>query len=209
MLISYRHKFIFIHVYKTAGVSIQTALQGYGQERPRIGWRNWFPSLTAKLRAQSYSDRYDTHITAKELKLELPEEVWQNSYKFAFVRNPWDWQVSLYSYMLEHEEHFQHKLIASMSGFEEFLEWRIAHDKVLQKSFVTGDDGNLILDFVGRFETLADDFASICSRLGVETRLPRLNASSHQAYQSYYDDRTMRLVLEAFREDVELFGYTF
>ena len=65
----YLQKFVFIHINKTAGSSIEKAL---------------------KLRFE--------HKTALEKRAEIGPELFAEKFVFAFVRNPWDKVVSHYHY---------------------------------------------------------------------------------------------------------------
>ncbi len=143
-----------------------------------------------------------------EIRKLIDEDTFSNYYKFTFVRNPWDWQVSLYHYMLQSKKHRQHKLIKSFT-FEEYIDWRVNHDLKLQsKRFVDGD-GNMLVDFVGQFENLEEDFAKACDVLSINFRLPHKNRSKHRSYRDYYNDRTSQLIKEAFAQDIALFSYEF
>jgi hypothetical protein len=62
---------------------------------------------------------------------------------------------------------------------------------------------------VGRYETLAADFAQVCDRLKLRVELPHVNQSVHQDYRTYYSEHTRQLVAEHFAADIRLFGYTF
>ncbi|MBN1147305.1 MAG: sulfotransferase family 2 domain-containing protein [Anaerolineales bacterium] len=208
MLISHSHRFIFIHIYKVAGMSVRNALDAYAT-KPDIVNRLFY-KLGLKIASPFQPCRmFPFHARAKLLKQGLPARIYDTYYKFAFVRNPWDWQVSLYHFMLQDPTHFQHELLKSMSGFGEYIEWRVSEDKNLQKDFVTDDNGKLIVDFVGRYERLADDFRRVCAALKIDATLPHINRSSHKDYRSYYDERSRKMVEEHFAEDIELFGYSF
>lgn len=217
MLLSYSHKFIFFHVTKAAGTSVKKALQNYSQEPEQFKIRR-----PPKLLHNQLNPLYEMwesclwHAKAKEVKKELTEEVYNNFYKFAFVRNPWDWQVSMYYFILKETSHIRHELVKSMSGFEEYLEWVIDTKNPypkgatkFQKDIITDYDGKLIVDFVGRYETLLQDFQYICQVLNIDASTPHLNSSNHRDYRSYYNGKTRRIVEEYFQEDIELFGYTF
>jgi hypothetical protein len=96
-----------------------------------------------------------------------------------------------------------------MSSFGEYISWRVTEDKSLQKDFVTDDSGALIVDFIGRYERLDDDFMLVCEALNINASLPFINRSSHDDYRSYYDEESKMMIEEHFAEDIELFGYTF
>ena len=207
MLLSYSHKFIFIHVYKVAGMSIKKSLEEYAK-RPVM--RRFFRAIRLGSKLPYYRWKtFPSHIKAKDLRKELPEEIYSNFYKLAFVRNPWEWQVSLYHHMLQQKTHFQHALVESMKDFDEYLVWRVNEDKKLQKDFITSPNGEVIVDFIGSYEKLTEDFLHVCKVLNLNASLPHLNKSSRRKYMSYYNAETRRLVEENFSEDIELFGYTF
>ncbi len=207
MLLSYDHRFIFIHNYRVAGTSIGKSLEKY-VKRPLL--RRIFEEMGVGNKLSHHKWKtFPAHIKASDLRKRLPAEIYDSFYKFAFVRNPWEWQVSLYHHMLQQKTHFQHALVESMKNFDEYIVWRVNEDKVLQKDFVTDSAGKMIVDFVGRFEVLRKDFHHVCNVLNINTSLPHINKSSHMNYQSYYNVETRRLVEENFSEDIELFGYTF
>ena len=61
-----------------------------------------------------------------------------------------------------------------------------------------------------RFESLQADFDAVCAKLGVPlTPLPHYNASGKAAFSEYYDDETIEVVAQRFREEIECFGYVF
>jgi hypothetical protein len=93
--------------------------------------------------------------------------------------------------------------------FDEYIRWRVVEDKHLQSSFVLDAQGNEIVDFVGRYENLHDDFAHVCATIGWDLELPHENVSRHSSFRSYYTDETAALVAQHFAEDVERFGYSF
>jgi len=208
LLVSYKHKFIFIHVYKVAGTSVRAALRPYAEEPHFLGkvlrkLNVQAPSLIKRLRV------FPHHAKATEVRRLLGSETYDGFFKFAFVRNPWDWQVSLYHFMLKDPKHPQHRLMCSFKDFDEYLEWRVTEDRQFQKDFVIDEKGDVIVDFIGRFETLEEDFGKVCERLNIDARLPHLNTSGHRDYRSYYNPRTIKMIEEHFRGDIEFFGYTF
>jgi len=217
MLISYTHKFIFFHVAKVAGLSIREALKDYVQEPEKFKIKRPAKMINGKPNPfYAIWDAFLTHIKAKDAKQELPEAIYNDFYKFAFVRNPWDWQVSMYYFILKETGHVKYELVKSMSGFAEYLEWVVETENPyakgatkFQKDTITDDEGKIIVDFIGRYENLNHDFHYVCQSLNLEASLPIINKTIHRDYRSYYNPKTQKIVAEHFKADIELFGYTF
>ncbi|MEM6697600.1 MAG: sulfotransferase family 2 domain-containing protein [Bacteroidota bacterium] len=204
MLVSHTKKFIFIHNYKVAGTSIREVLGKYRLSptqrlQQKLGWKN-----------RNHQKTSDNHQTAQQIQERLPEKVFNSYYKFGFVRDPWDWQASLYKYALRNKHHKQHQLISSMASFEEYLLWRVQEDFRLQKAFFYDKRDKCLVDFVGRYEQLSEDFGKICKAIGIKEQLPHRNQSQQQrSYLDLYDERTLKLVNEYYAEDIHTFDYEF
>jgi hypothetical protein len=211
LIISYSHRFIFIHIPRTAGTSIQTALAPYAHCVERH-WMNRALELVG-IRVNHFAPhpwkRFRGHVTAAQLRSHLPSEVFEDLFKFAFVRNPWDLMVSYYHYLLCEPRHHRHQQVRRIESFEAYVEYMVRRNRFPQTRYVTGAKGHLLVDFVGRFESLRADFGYVCRRLGLTLRLPHVNQSAHRDYRTYYSDRSAELVATHFRRDIERFGYTF
>ena len=98
----------------------------------------------------------------------MDDRLFDRFFKFGFVRNPWDWQVSLYHFIRQRASHPQHDLVLAMGGFPEFLKWRVESfsPENLQNTFLADAEGRLLVDFIGRFETLREDFLHLMEHLG-------------------------------------------
>lgn len=187
---SHSKKFIFFHLYKVAGCSLVNAIA------PFADFRSEHP-----------------HTKPFEV-LADPEgkKLFEEYYTFAFVRNPWDWQVSLYEFMRGDDSHFQHATIIKQT-FDEYIEWRINEDLKTQYEFLSdkGDTTSPIsLDFLGRLENINNDFTKLCLTLGINGELPHFNKSTrNKDYRSYYSSKSRDIIGEAFKVDVETFNYEF
>jgi len=207
MLISHRHRFAFIHVTKSAGSSIERALTPLLPPPPPRWWKNanryLWPIVPGRWQAHAQ------HTTARQLRSRLGPARYERYLTFAFVRNPWDRLVSEYAYLLATPTHRHHRRVRSMRGIEQYLDFEIARGRPSQADFLTDREGRVIVDFVGRFETLHEDFRRVCDRLGLDAELPHLNASAHRDYRSYYSDEAAARVGRHFRHEIDLFGYAF
>ena len=118
MILSHKKKFIFIHIYKVAGLSIRQVLYKYDdqvfKDFPVLDNIKFFIGRHSQL----FTHLSSTHIKASELKSKLDKNVFNNYFKFSFVRNPWDWQVSLYHFMLQYPRHKQHLIVKKMKSFK-------------------------------------------------------------------------------------------
>ncbi len=152
---------------------------------------------------------FRTHINASAIVDIMGRKEFDTYFSFAFVRNPWDWHVSFYNYVVKDPSHHQHYLVRKLGSFEKYVEWKCGKAVRLQKDFVYSGDGELLVDFLGRHENLSADFQTICSRIGISTSLPKLNVSKTKPYQEFYSDETKELVRLAYDADIKLFGYDF
>jgi hypothetical protein len=211
MLISYAPGFLFVHIDKAAGTSIQRALQPFALQRTDSRGRRrlvWLGALN-RLGGLHRSLEFPEHTAASTAKKCLPPQIYDGLFKFAFVRNPWDRLVSRDAYLLRTEDHPRHQFVKQMDSFENYLAWEIQRGKMFQHTYVCDAHGNWIINFVGYFERLHEDFAKVCAELNVKAELPRANTSSHRDYRTYYTPATRELVAKYFQRDLELFGYDF
>lgn len=138
------------------------------------------------------------HVSAAVLRDQVPD--WSSYRTFAFVRNPWDRMVSLHAH-----------IAGRGISFEDFVlspPWQAEMYIKPQVSYLADERGALLVDFIGKFERLAEDLAFMnpsCERV-----LLHLNKSQRPAdYRDCYTPETQARVGELFRADIETFGYEF
>ena len=156
---------------------------------------------------------------------------YEDHFKFAFVRNPWDRLVSCYSQKIATvprnpkakrpnlnppgEERFYPGM-----PFAEFVEAvHATPDEVANPHFqsqhtvVCDPQGRVMADFVGRFENLREDFQTVAEKIGEPgLELPhrlKSRARGSRPYTDFYDEGLRRLVAERYERDIETFGYSF
>jgi hypothetical protein len=217
MLLSLKYNFLFVHTAKTGGTSVRDALSPLRFRDP------WYPVqfLCSRLSALSGHrlgikfPRHSKIIAAQEM---LPQELFEKLFKFVFVRNPWDLQVSSFHHIRRERPH----VMSHVETFEEFLRWKLDPERPyqyhvdtsieLQSDYVIDLHGKVLVDFIGRYESLHDDFEEACRRIGVTAPvLPHKRQATDRSkdYRSYYSDDLAEMVAERFAPDIKLFGYTF
>lgn len=208
MIVSHSHRFIFVHVSKAAGTSIERALEPFRHRPPDTRLNRWRCKLGLQWDYRRY--RFRQHDSARLARRVLPAALFDDYFKFGFVRNPWDWLASLYSYLQRTPGHRHHRRVRAMS-FAEYVTFEIQRGQRTQSDFLIDENGRLLVDFVGRFENLEADFARVCQRLGLgPIPLPHRNASrQRRPYQSLYDATTRDRVARHWAGDVRRFGYRF
>jgi len=217
MLLSPRYRFLFVHIAKTGGTSVRSALEG-------LRWRDpWYLAMflcsrLSHLAGHRLGTKFPRHAKAIAAQEMLPRDFYDSLFKFAFVRNPWDLQVSSFHHIRRERPHY----MEGHDDFESFLRWKLDPSRPYQfhldtsierqSDYVTDLHGNLIVDFVGRYERLLEDFASACARIGIACPdLPHRRQATDRKkdYRHYYTDDTAALVAGHFAADIERFGYTF
>jgi chondroitin 4-sulfotransferase 11 len=194
---------IFVHIQKTGGNSVRTVLGG---------------------------DIFDArkHFMACELREIYGNAVWNACFKFSFVRNPWDRLVSWWSMIDNSRDYIDQArppnaffgyVLKRAKTFENFL--RRCDDEIIdsdgrkdifrnQIDYLVDDDGAVMVDFIGRFERLQEDFDEISRRLDhASVKLPLTNVSRHAAYIEYYTPAMAEIVAKRYARDIERFGYQF
>ena len=105
-----------------------------------------------------------SHTNLRDLEKYLPESLLQSYFKFAIVRNPWSWQVSLYEFGKQDTKHFQHELLNKFD-FRDYISWRVENEVKFQTDFILNNKGDLGMNYLGRFEELYQDFECLCNHL--------------------------------------------
>ena len=208
MIISHKHKFIFIHINRCGGTAIAKALLPYLDAKDVIlGYTPQFEKISEKNKEKGYLWK---HSRAIEVRKILGENVWDNYFKFSFVRNPYDRIVSTYHWWIENGENYRPditKKIAAIS-FRAYLSSRYFYIKPCGY-YIDDGNGNIIVDFIGKFENINEDFGKICNNIGFPIiGLTRQNLSRRSYNRNYYNNyKAKQIISNRFRKDIEFFGY--
>jgi hypothetical protein len=200
-MISLQKRFLFVHIPKTAGNSIQSVLRDYSEDQlvalrkeqdgiERFGLRN------AKYKIKKHSKLSEYHDA-------LGDEQFRNLYKFTCVRNPWDRMVSYYFTPTQNTETWNRK------KFRETIFKAVSVADYLRLH--NGEEDPFAnVDYIMKFENLVDDFRAVCEAINISPpTLPKYNRSTREHYSKYYDDELRELVRIQFAPEIERFSYTF
>ena len=183
----YVYPFVFIHINKTGGSSIEEAL--------RIPFE---------------------HKTAREKIAEIGRRTWERKTTFAVVRNPWDKVVSHFHYRVQTNQTgiadegigFADWVRAAYGDHDpRYYDTPIMFSP--QRDWIVDEEGDVAVDRILRFESLEADFAALMSDIGRDVTLPHLKASKRRDFREYYDESAVEIVARVFAPDLELFGYDF
>lgn len=215
MIINPSKRFVFVHVPKVAGTSITNALGG----RTGMFWAS---------NAEGERQLFSTHTYASELRRFIGPAQYNAYYKFAFVRNPWDRLFSLYNFMTHSKEINRQGQIfdqeeAERRGFKWFLlenrmkstrvklygvDLNVCQQTTPQLDWLSDGD-KLIVDFVGTYENLQQDFQLVSDSLKLDATLPWENKHTRRRYIDVYDNEMIDFVAHYHKKDIDMFGYTF
>ena len=206
MIISRKHKFIFVAVPKTGTHSVRRALREHmgpdDLEQVRLFVEKTFP--WPELAAVGHG-----HIGLAEVQPFLGDD-FSSYFKFAFVRNPFDRFVSYCAFMTREMGAFDRDPKGVMRHLL-FAAPPMRHILFQpQHSFVTTRDGELLSDKIGRVEEMQQSYDEICATIGIPSAgLEKANSSKHGDYRQYYDQQLIDGVAKLYGRDLELFDYDF
>jgi len=185
-------KCIFVHIPKTAGISLCKGL---------------------------FSVDAVGHMPMRYYQVALGREKYSSYFKFSIVRNPWDRVYSAYRYLLKGGLSVQdvawRDVLGKYSDFNDFImKWldedniRLSLHFMPQNHFIKNSQGLIDLDYLGRFENLVQDFDVLRRRIG-GSPLAQHNVSGTGSYLEAYSKKSVEIVAQVYRRDIDLLGYEF
>ena len=207
MIVSHKNRFIFVAVPKTGTHSVRQALREHmgpdDMEQARLFVEKAFP--IPELARLGHG-----HLSFEEVRPHLGEEAFNDYFKFAFVRNPFDRFVSYCAFATSREGSFERDPKRVM---RHFLFVAPPQNHIIfkpQHLFLTTRDGDLQADMLGKVEAMQQSYDEIAGRIGISsTPLDHANRSRHNHYRDYYDQELIDGVARIYARDLELFGYDY
>ncbi len=212
VIISHRHRFIFVKARKTAGTSVEIALSRHrGPEdvvAPISPEDEVLRAQHGGVPAQNYEPpRFPvpafSHLGCRATRGAVGVETWDAYLTFAVERNPWDAVVSSY--------HYRYRDRPAIA-FSDFVMSARA-DRLARNQRKIRIDGRVVVDHVCRFENLAEDLEAVYDRIGLPGPVCLPHAKSgfrtSRHYREYYGPQQRRRVARLFHRTIRDFGYEF
>ena len=224
MLISHLHKFIYLKSKKTAGTSVEIFLQKYCIDPNKIKDFNKLVKSNKNvlnLKGKEIESKYGiigsrgtgmrkknkiwyNHKSAKDIKNEIGEDLFNNYLKICNVRNPYDLAVSMYEWKKS-----QNNIKESFSEFLLNTKWQ---DKLKSNIDIWSIDGKYKFEYI-RFENLEEDILKVFKKLNIKKdsiNLQHYKKMNRLPYQKYYKNQeSIDIVSRIYKKEIELFNYKF
>ncbi|TFF89570.1 MAG: hypothetical protein EU548_07325 [Promethearchaeota archaeon] len=141
-----------------------------------------------------------THMSAENIKYKVGKFIWDNYFKFAFDRNPWDKLLSKYYY---HEV---------KQDFNKWIKYLKKENQPINFNLYS-IKGKVAVDFLGRFENLQEDLKYVFDKLNLPYKRPphehKSRGKDKKEFRRFYSEESKRLVEKRHKKEIELFGYEF
>ncbi|MFT6408521.1 MAG: hypothetical protein ACJAQ6_001941 [Arenicella sp.] len=207
MIISHKHRYIFFAIPKTATHSVREALHHYSADGD---WQQQLLFTEQTIPLPEIAEIKHGHISVQQLEPAIDPAQWHSYFRFAFVRNPFDRFVSTCAFLNRQNPRFQANSLLWMKMALERPVFRARILAIPQSDLLTDANGQLGVDFIGRYETLQASMDTVFEHLGLPSVELRVrNPSEHAHYREYYDDHLRALVENFYQADLQRFNYTF
>jgi hypothetical protein len=202
VIISDQHRFVFVHIQKTGGTTIDRL-------------------VLAQLDPVQVRRSPSRHLPLRAIHRQFPDV--RDYWAFGFVRNPWDRMVSWWSMIDEwrrdvaekgHSPRAANAMWAEVAQYRDFEEFVFrgpdASPRLSRPQIDYLQVKGRRADFIGRTENLGADAATALERFGLSAEgIGHHNPSPRTSYRDYYSTATRDRVAEVFAKDLDAFGYTF
>lgn len=201
------HGIVFVQIPKVATTSMRAALAAF------VAGAQEVDPTEVEARDAFVGERYELNAYPAEIR-----RLGRERLTFAFVRNPLERLYSAYVNKVEDPVTDADVHLFDRHGISQGTSWpdfirsvtSISDDRCdlhlrSQHHFIT-DRAGFVVEFIGRFERLDDDWTVLMDRFGLPA-LPKRNVSSHVPYTQAYTPELARVVADRYRRDIELLGY--
>ncbi len=212
-MISHARETLFVHIPKTGGQSVEMVFL----EDQGLSWRDRQWLLLRHNKNRAAGPQKLAHLFASEYvsRGHITPERFARYRKFTIVRHPYDRILSEYQYRVAAQK--RRKDAGDILGFDDFLAIDFSDDYldlsrhlIPQTRYVTGPRGDILVDSILRFETLAQDTARLFVEVfGKNRPLPHRNRTTAKTIMSanMLSKSQKALLYDRYHTDFEAFGY--
>ncbi len=185
------YKCIFIHIPKAAGISVAKSL---------------FGNLAAG------------HKNYRYFQSKYPRYTLKQYYKFTFVRHPYTRISSAYSFLQngginERDLEFKNKVLSQYSSVNDFVLNYLNKQTIYsythfvpQVDYLINQKGKIDMDFIGKFESIDDDYKTITKKLGIKNTLNHYNKTK-QTKKPTLNEEAKNKIYQLYQSDFKLLDY--
>ena len=212
-VISHDKKYVFAAVFKTGSSSIANMLLHAHDEntyiKHHLAKNNINYSRSIYILDEYCSVKFIAHSKSTTIKKILFCEdtglLWDEYFKFGFVRNPWDRELSKYFFnngKLSPPENI---------SFKDFLNSHLLKDGQMRASNLPQCEYLTDVNYIARFENYDEEVKYIFNKIDIPlpNKLQHRKKTEHKPYWEYYDDVDIMKVEEWYKKDIEMYNYEF
>lgn len=229
MIISHKHKFIFLKSTKTAGTSIEIALSrhcgpddiltplwpdeealrlemgGVGAQNHQLPLNKHRFSHRMRIRFQGREQMFYGHAKASEIQPYVSPQQWNSYYKFVVARNPWGRVISQYHF------DFRKKVEPVLSDYIN----RKKLGRINRRGWgLYTINGKPVVDKICRFENLSNDLEEVRLAIGLPEpiELPRAKGEysvGKPHYREILNSQQKDLIAKEFCDEIAALNYEF
>jgi hypothetical protein len=231
MIISHKHKFIFIKPQKTAGTSVELLLsrfcgdddiitplgfdpdpyvrqkanarppQNYFRKKPFKHWK--VSEIYHYLRRGLKPNlNYWEHLQAQQIKDYVGHEIWNSYKKISIVRNPWDHAVSQYQWVKKYNYRGANR------NFRDYI--FTDYISIYPFLFINSE---YIIDYIIKFENLESDCNLVLNKFNISsnTTIPitKNKTRKNKSYNEFYNHESSKKIYDINEVIIKKFNYEF
>jgi hypothetical protein len=227
-----KYNVLYVHIPKTGGWTIYDIFD-FPQTIAHIHEIEKNDSIEMK---RKYKELTEKHLYGYERKITIDDidrlfepshytmqvinqiygERFNNSYKFCFVRNPYDKIVSRYHFNdnrlmnktnLTFDEFvlaLYHKYLANYDNMDHNV---ISHF-MSQYDYCFDNNGVKIVDDIYKFENFEEDMLTIMLKFNIHKEIPHHNQTTHDHWSKYFTNPVTEAIIYCiYKKDFDVFGY--
>lgn len=229
MIISHKHKFIFVKNYKTAGSSIESYLYPFlgekdviAQTEDYLGKNNfgdfddieeiygYLPQKSVEKKLK-FKMRYYPHMPIWLIKKRVSDDIFNEYLKFCVVRNPYDLLISAF--------HWENKSVSKINLKEKFFEYIESiknselkdHGTFNINNISTKDGKKILTDKIINFDILDRELSEVFKKLKIpfegKLNIYKKKNSIKFFHEEYYNKEIINFVKEKYWREIEMFKY--